>query len=76
MSNTVTLIKVVSTPYSSKEEAEDALAGVRAAPGFHFGYVDPKEFRTVSFHDDTNPESHLGRGLQRVLVAIGGHVMA
>lgn len=76
MSNTVTLIKVVSTSYSSHEEAEDAMAGVRSIPGFHFGYVDPKEFRTVSFHDDTDPRSPLIRGTQRVTVAIGGHTMA
>lgn len=72
----VTLIKVVSSSYPSVEEAEDAMAGVRSMPGFHFGYVDPKEFRTVSFHDDTSPTSPISRGMQRVRTAIGEHVTA
>ncbi|WP_186214453.1 hypothetical protein [Burkholderia gladioli] len=68
--NSGKLLKVVSVPYGSQEEAEDALAGVRALPGFHFGYVDPKEFRTISFHDDTEPNKPVDvRGVQRVHVA-------
>ncbi|AQH05801.1 hypothetical protein A9R05_43070 (plasmid) [Burkholderia sp. KK1] len=69
-SNSGKLLKVVSVPYGSHEEAEDALAGVRALTGFHFGYVDPKEFRTISFHDDTEPGKPVDvRGVQRVQVA-------
>lgn len=48
------LLKQISLPYPTVEEATDGLAGVQVMEGCVFAYVDIEEKRTVSFHV-TNP---------------------
>ncbi|AET95299.1 hypothetical protein BYI23_E001380 (plasmid) [Burkholderia sp. YI23] len=69
MKDAVTLIKVVSAPYDDSGGAQDALAGISSLGGYVFGFVDEKEKRTVSFHEDSSPESELPtrHGMTRVL---------
>ncbi|WP_432263359.1 hypothetical protein [Cupriavidus sp. TMH.W2] len=63
-----TLIKIVSPRYDDIGSAQDALAGVSAIPGYVFGYIDEKERRTITFHEDTAPNQELpsSHGMTRV----------
>lgn len=51
---------------NSHAEAQDVLAGLKAVPGFLAGYIDEKEYRVVSFHEDAQPSSTLCAGQKRV----------
>lgn len=68
-----TSIKCVGQANFSKEDGEDILAGVSAISGFKFGYVESesKQFRVVSFHEDTDPNTIIEprKGVSRVVSA-------
>lgn len=59
-------IKMKGQKNDSHEEAQDVLAGLKALPGFVAGYIDEKECRVVSFHEDAQPSSTLCAGQSRV----------
>lgn len=65
------VIKQVGQAHVDVGTAEDSLAGIAVLPGFIFGYVDEKEIRCVSFHQDPTPGTALQRGQQSVELVFG-----
>jgi hypothetical protein len=50
----------------TEDHAEDVLAGISLIDGFLFGYINPKDWRVISFHVDSHVDLPLSKGQTRV----------
>ncbi|MCU6502269.1 hypothetical protein LPN04_31190 [Rugamonas sp. A1-17] len=59
-------IKMNGHANPTPEDGQDVLYALSHISGFLFGYVEPKQNRVITFHDDTNPKAELEKSQVRV----------